>query len=93
MPCTFNDPSVFDRNTRKKFKELKLMRKALRLEKQILADSSKYAGRHPHDIALNIQIITREIGLLFNEIRPKIVLGGENQLDSDRGVHAHSVVS
>jgi hypothetical protein len=73
MPCKYNDPSVFSTESKKKFLQLKRARRQLSLLKKKMVDKTQWKGEHPHDIALDIQIMAREISALFDEIRPKLV--------------------
>ncbi len=71
MPCQYNDPSVFHPEKKKAYKEVKSLRISLQKMKESLKKPP--SGRHPYDIAVDIQSIQEDIKLLMLELRPHAV--------------------
>ncbi len=71
MPCQYNDPSAFDPEKKIAYKEIKTLRKSLEKMKESLKKPP--SGRHPYDIAVDIQSIQEDIKLLMLELRPHVV--------------------
>ena len=70
--CQYNEPDAFDPEAVKKFAEIRTLLNLIEKEKKVL-NTKQYKTRHPYNIALEIQRMQKQIGVLRYEIRPKAV--------------------